>query len=91
MMEEKMEDPATGSVACALTSCLALREYNETEIWFEVIQGVELGRQSDIVVEVRVDVGEDGKSRLKKAQLGGKARQIMKGTVVVSPVLEGRL
>lgn len=86
MVETKMEDPATGSAACALTSYLALREYSETEIRFEITQGVEMGRKSDIVVEVRVDVGKDGERRVKEVQLGGKARQITKGTIVVPPV-----
>ncbi|KAJ5826583.1 hypothetical protein N7447_003346 [Penicillium robsamsonii] len=86
MMEDEMEDPATGSAACALTSYLALMEYSETEVWFEITQGVEMGRQSDIAVEVRIDVGEDGERKVKEVQLGGKARQIMKGTVVVPPV-----
>lgn len=86
MMEDKMEDPATGAAACALTSYLALREYRETEIRFEITQGVDMGRQSDIVVEVRVDVGEDEERRVKEVHLGGKARQIMKGTIVVPPV-----
>ncbi|KAJ5100148.1 hypothetical protein N7532_007149 [Penicillium argentinense] len=86
MMEERIEDSATGSAACALASFLALREYSETQILFEITQGVELGRRSDIVVEVRVEVGEDGKKRVKEVQLGGKARQIMEGTLVVPPV-----
>ncbi|KAE8376381.1 hypothetical protein BDV26DRAFT_265624 [Aspergillus bertholletiae] len=83
MMEDVIEDPATGSAACALTSYLALRKYSETTIRFQVTQGVEMGRQSDILVEVRVDVGEDGVRRVKEVQLGGKARQIMKGSILM--------
>ncbi|KNG85562.1 phenazine biosynthesis-like protein [Aspergillus nomiae NRRL 13137] len=83
MMEDQMEDPATGSAACALTSYLALHEYSETSIQFQVTQGVEMGRQSDIAVEVRVDVGEDGVRKVREVHLGGKARQIMKGSILV--------
>ncbi|KAB8235288.1 PhzF family phenazine biosynthesis protein [Aspergillus alliaceus] len=86
MVEDQIEDPATGSAACALTSYLALREYHETRIRFELTQGVEMGRQSDIVVDVRVNVGEDGERRVKEVLLGGKTRQIMKGAMVVPPV-----
>ncbi|KAL3480825.1 hypothetical protein BJX99DRAFT_254158 [Aspergillus californicus] len=66
IMEEKMEDPATVSAACALSSYLALREYNETTIRFEVTQGVEMGRLSDIHVELSVEVREDGERRVKE-------------------------
>lgn len=86
MMEDNMEDPATGSAACALASFLALQVYTETVIWFEITQGVELGRQSDIAVEVGVDVGEDGERRVKEIQLGGKTRQIMQGTIAIPTV-----
>ncbi|KAE8420049.1 hypothetical protein BDV36DRAFT_250394 [Aspergillus pseudocaelatus] len=86
MVEDQIEDPATGSAACALTSYLALEKYSETTIQFQVTQGVEMGRQSDIEVEVRVDVGEDGARRVKSVQLGGKARQIMKGSILVPSV-----
>ncbi|OGM45303.1 phenazine biosynthesis-like protein [Aspergillus bombycis] len=83
MMENQMEDPATGSAACALTSYLALHKYSETRIQFQVTQGVEMGRQSDIAVEVSVDVGKDGVRRVREVQLGGKARQIMQGSILV--------
>ncbi|KAM0333153.1 hypothetical protein ACHAQA_001813 [Verticillium albo-atrum] len=83
MVEDVIEDPATGSAACALTSYLALHEYEEKEIRFEVTQGVEMGRQSDIEVVIKVAVGDDKQRRVDGVQLGGRAVQIMKGTVVV--------
>ncbi|KAM0490547.1 hypothetical protein ACHAP8_011452 [Fusarium lateritium] len=86
MVNDKMEDPATGSAACALSSYLALKEYSETALRIEITQGVEMGRQSDIVVEVKIAVGEDGERRVKEVQLGGKARQIMTGTIIEPPV-----
>ncbi|KAM0287172.1 hypothetical protein ACHAQH_000486 [Verticillium albo-atrum] len=86
MVEDEIEDPATGSAACALTSYLALHEYGEKEVRFEVTQGVEMGRQSDIEVIVKVDAGQDGQRRLDAVQLGGRAVQIMRGSVIVPAV-----
>lgn len=86
MLETAIEDPATGSAACALTSYLALHEYAEERIRFEVTQGVEMGRQSDIVVEVSVNIGKDGVRTIKEVLLGGTARRIMKGKIAVPPV-----
>ncbi|KAH6684997.1 phenazine biosynthesis-like protein [Plectosphaerella plurivora] len=84
MLETTMEDPATGSAACALTSFLALNEYEEKKLRFELTQGVEMGRQSDIVVDITVGV-EGGARRIEEVLLGGTARQIMKGKIAVPP------
>ncbi|KAH7367392.1 putative epimerase [Plectosphaerella cucumerina] len=84
MVETTLEDPATGSAACALTSYLALHEYEEKKIRFELTQGVEMGRQSDIVVDITVGV-EGGVRRIEEVLLGGTARQIMKGKLAVPP------
>ncbi|KAH7110750.1 putative epimerase [Dactylonectria macrodidyma] len=86
LVEDVIEDPATGSAACALSTYLALHEYEETRIRFDITQGVEMGRQSGIAVDVEVDIGEEGARRIQEVRLGGKARQIMRGTIVVPPV-----
>ncbi|CAJ0548494.1 Ff.00g021070.m01.CDS01 [Fusarium sp. VM40] len=83
MVEAKMEDPATGSAASALTSYLALKEYSETDIRFNITQGVEMGRKSEIVVEVKVNIGKNGERSVNEVQLGGKAKQITKGTIII--------
>jgi predicted PhzF superfamily epimerase YddE/YHI9 len=83
MMVENMEDPATGAAACALASYLALTHFEEPDISFKIRQGVEMGRQSDIVVEVQVSVGQDGKKSVKEVRLGGESTQIMKGKIAV--------
>lgn len=86
MVVDFIEDAATGSAACALSAYLALHEYGEEVCRFEITQGVEMGRQSDIVVDVTVDIGAEGARRVQEVLLGGKARQIMRGTIAVPPI-----
>ncbi|OBR03354.1 Phenazine biosynthesis PhzC/PhzF protein [Colletotrichum higginsianum IMI 349063] len=81
-----VEDPATGAAACALTSYLALHKFEELELKYELTQGVEMGRQSDIYVTVKVSVSEKGERSIKEIFLGGTARQIMKGTLETPPL-----
>jgi PhzF family phenazine biosynthesis protein len=76
MLEEYMEDPATGSAACALGSYLALKNHNTQR--FEVVQGVEMGRRSVIGVEVVVD--ESGET-VQEVRLSGSAVQVMEGNL----------
>ncbi|ORZ32802.1 hypothetical protein BCR44DRAFT_1480132 [Catenaria anguillulae PL171] len=82
MMEPAFEDPATGSAACALASFLVLQaeEFNKSdaEVSFEVTQGVEMGKESNIEVLVGVVGGE-----LKSVQLAGAAVPVMRGTITV--------
>ncbi|KAH7175710.1 hypothetical protein EDB81DRAFT_849877 [Dactylonectria macrodidyma] len=80
MMESTMEDPATGSAACALSSYLTLRQpdlHNQT-FRFEIDQGVEMGRESNIVVEVALL-----DSKIDTVKLSGTATQIMRGYVTI--------
>ena len=54
------EDPATGSAAAALAALLATFDGPDREQRYEIVQGVEMGRRSDIVATVsggRVRVG----------------------------------
>lgn len=74
MLEDTMEDPATGSAACALGSYLTLKGHKAQR--FEVVQGVEIGRRSVIGVEVVVD--ESGEN-VEQVRLSGSAVQIMEG------------
>jgi PhzF family phenazine biosynthesis protein len=76
MVESTMEDPATGSAACALGAYLALKEKRTRN--FEITQGVEVGRRSVIGVEVEVD-GEG--RRVQSVKLSGSAVQVMEGTL----------
>jgi predicted PhzF superfamily epimerase YddE/YHI9 len=76
MLELTMEDPATGSAACALGSYLALKEGRTSR--FEVTQGVEMGRMS--VISVEVVVSEEGK-KVESVRLSGSAVQVMEGSL----------
>jgi PhzF family phenazine biosynthesis protein len=73
------EDPATGSAACALSSYLTLTDAKPGDtVRYEITQGVEMGRQSDIGVEVKL--GADGK--VETVHLSGSTVQIMEGKLV---------
>jgi PhzF family phenazine biosynthesis protein len=87
MHAEDFEDPATGSAAGAMSCYLALAEPVEKgsgPFVYEITQGVEMGRKSDIRVEVARS--EDGKS-IKEVTLGGSAVMIMEGSLEVPQVL----
>lgn len=76
MLEEAMEDPATGSAACALGSYLALKSKRSQR--FEMVQGVEMGRRSVIGVEVQLD---DVGTKVEKVRLSGGAVPVMEGNL----------
>ncbi|CZR64511.1 related to phenazine biosynthesis protein phzC [Phialocephala subalpina] len=74
MVEAKLEDPATGSAASALSAYLAGKWGRSKR--FEIVQGVEMGRRSEIGVSVEVT---DGK--VKGVRLSGGAVVVMEGSV----------
>ncbi|KAL6917969.1 hypothetical protein ACHAP8_000129 [Fusarium lateritium] len=80
MMEAAMEDPATGSAASALSSYLSLQQTStgDHDLRYEIDQGVEMGRESNIVV----DVGMKG-SEIATVKLSGAATPVMRGFVSV--------
>lgn len=67
-----VEDPATGSAAAALGLYLADRV---GDISFELVQGVEMGRPSRILVRARGGVVE----------VGGRCELVLRGTLEVVP------
>ena len=77
MIEGNFEDPATGSAACGLSAFLALKA-RESRVDFEITQGVEIGRQSDIGVSVTLNTSADA---VEKLELKGSAVKIMEGKV----------
>lgn len=79
MIEGAFEDAATGSAACALAGFLALKG-GVRRVEFEVVQGVEMGRRSEIGVVVGLTEGLDG---LESLELSGSAVRVMEGKVVV--------
>lgn len=83
MVELGFEDPATGSAAATLACHLAL-EGGSDRAGFRVTQGVEIGRKSDIEVDVvSAAEGEGGKRSIVKVRLGGSARVVMTGDIAV--------
>ncbi|KAF4554565.1 Phenazine biosynthesis-like protein [Elsinoe fawcettii] len=78
MIEGVFEDPATGSASCGLACLLSMQEGLEKDGLrvYEMTQAVEMGRQSDIGVDVDVQGGE-----IKSVALKGTAVEIMKGAV----------
>ncbi|KAJ3805560.1 putative epimerase [Lentinula lateritia] len=85
------EDPATGSAASTLCGWIASHQQNAVGRWrFEVIQGVEMGRESRIGVVVDVERGaNDGDGVVSKIELVGGAVKIMEGMVNI-PSTEGQ-
>ncbi|KAF4339386.1 phenazine biosynthesis phzC [Fusarium beomiforme] len=80
MMEASIEDPATGSAASALSSYLSLQHSSRGDhsCRYEIDQGVEMGRESNIVVDV--DVKE---SKIATVKLSGTATPVLRGHVSV--------
>lgn len=78
-----MEDPATGSAACALGSYLSLHDSSAQAVAFEITQGVEMGRDSKIRIDTRIGQDDEGARRLQTVHLGGTAVQVASGTIAV--------
>lgn len=77
MVEGGFEDPATGSACCGLAAYLVLREgVVDGRVRFEITQAVEMGRMSEIGVEVGVEGGV-----IKTVVLSGRAVRVMEGKV----------
>lgn len=77
MTEGSFEDPATGSAACCLCAYLSRsRGGADGTTTYQVIQGVEMGRESHITVQVATK-GAD----IDTVSLAGNAMQIMRGHV----------
>ncbi|KAL2158149.1 hypothetical protein VTH06DRAFT_4717 [Thermothelomyces fergusii] len=84
MVEPAFEDPATGSAACTLASYLAIESEAVGGARFEIAQGVEMGRPSDIVVDALAHRDEEsGDVKIKELFLGGTAVVVMNGSIAV--------
>ncbi|GAD94913.1 hypothetical protein PVAR5_3546 [Paecilomyces variotii No. 5] len=79
-----LEDPATGSAASGLAAYLSLIDPDIVRNGgadFEVVQGVEMGRRSDI--GVGVSLNEDRKT-IKSVELKGAAVKVAEGDILVA-------
>ncbi|KAJ4992226.1 phenazine biosynthesis-like protein [Stagonosporopsis vannaccii] len=80
MIEGPLEDPATGSAASDLVAYLSLEEGRAGEtLKYELIQGVEMGRRSEIFIDVVI--AKDG--GIEAVYLEGRAVQVMEGRLTV--------
>ncbi|KAL1741239.1 hypothetical protein HDZ31DRAFT_45878 [Schizophyllum fasciatum] len=84
MMLGPLEDPATGSAASTLGGWLGKQKGPGSWKIF-ITQGVEMGRRSEIVVDVKIFERGD----IDGIQLGGNVCEVMEGTMAV-PVAEGQ-
>lgn len=83
MMLGGLEDPATGSSASGLAAYLALTEGKAgKEHRYHFVQGVEMGRRSDIGVNVSLD----GERKIEKVVLTGTAVRVSEGRISVPDV-----
>ena len=78
MFDGPLEDPATGSAAAALAGWLA-KERGQGVWAFDFVQGVKMGRRSEVEVIVEVNAS----SEVEKVELGGSAVEIMEGTILL--------
>lgn len=84
MVELGFEDPATGSAASCLAAYLTLAEgAGEGKKGFEIVQGVEMGRRSEIRVDTAAEMDGQGQVKIKDLYLGGEAVVVQKGTIMV--------
>jgi predicted PhzF superfamily epimerase YddE/YHI9 len=80
MIEGTLEDSATGSAASDLAGYLSLLEGKPKQrLRYEVTQGVEMGRKSDISLEVVMAEG----GGIETLYLEGGAVEVMEGQLTV--------
>ncbi|KAF7585715.1 hypothetical protein BBP40_010252 [Aspergillus hancockii] len=78
------EDPATGSAASGLAAYLTLTAPNDsgkTAFDYDIVQGVEMGRRSEIGVAVEVNGGD--REKIESVELRGTAVQVSSGEIVI--------
>lgn len=85
-----IEDPATGSAASSLTTWLSLfgpavaQRQEEGDLReYHVVQGVEMGRRSDIGIKVKVKDVDSNRKGIESVELSGCAVLISEGSVWV--------
>lgn len=79
MIAGGLEDPATGSAASALAAFLSIDAHRpDTDFQYRIVQGVEMGRRSEIGVEVRSNAKGDG---IESLTLKGKAVTVSQGRI----------
>lgn len=82
MIVGNLEDPATGSAASGLAAYLSLVDSNSSRSSYDydIVQGVEMGRRSEI--GAKVVLSENGRN-IQSLQLSGRAVKISEGKILV--------
>jgi PhzF family phenazine biosynthesis protein len=77
MIHGFLEDPATGSAASTLAAFLSIDANTPNgEHKYQMVQGVEMGRRSEIGLKVRTNAVGDG---VEEVTLSGKAVVVTEG------------
>ncbi|GIK07880.1 hypothetical protein Aspvir_003550 [Aspergillus viridinutans] len=76
-----LEDPATGSAASGLAAYLSLMEGKPGQYKYNIVQGVEMGRRSEIGVEVVVNQDK----KIDTVELQGGAVKVSEGSILLPP------
>ncbi|KAK3052747.1 hypothetical protein LTR09_006230 [Extremus antarcticus] len=80
MLRGAEEDAATGSASCGLSILLAKKLQLGRRTKFELTQGVEMGRKSDIGVVVELN---ETMHEVERVELSGSAVKVMEGVIEV--------
>jgi PhzF family phenazine biosynthesis protein len=81
-----MEDPATGSAACALGSYLVMdSQSNQSSIKFDITQGVEMGRESRMLIDAESGMDLSDALIVHSLHLGGTAVEVASGSIAMPP------
>jgi len=78
MIAEGFEDPATGAASCAIGGMFALKRARTRVTQLAIVQGVEMGRRSEIGVKVTLNASL---TAVEKVVLSGSAVKVMEGVV----------
>jgi PhzF family phenazine biosynthesis protein len=76
-----LEDPATGSAASGLAAYLSLMDGKPGQYKYNIVQGVEMGRRSEIGVEVVVNQDK----KIDTVELQGGAVKVSEGSILLPP------
>ena len=80
MILQSIEDAATGSAACALSSYLTVTADSKDDrtAHYGITQGVEMGRESNMFIEISTKGGQ-----VDRVGLAGAAVEVMRGSITV--------
>jgi PhzF family phenazine biosynthesis protein len=81
MILGSLEDPATGSAASGLAAYLSLMEGKPGQYKYNIVQGVEMGRRSEIGVEVVVNQDK----QIDTIELQGSSVKVSEGSLLLPP------